>query len=83
MTSNEWAVAITAIACALAKGKTSDEIEYLALLFSQLSSTLATLAAAPPYLLQQAGGASQSSSEQQTGGTAQASGEQQTSGRRQ
>lgn len=48
MTSRDWALAVTAIAYLLAKDKTPDEIEYLAILFSQLASTLATLAATPP-----------------------------------
>lgn len=48
MTSRDWAFAVTVIAYLLAKDKTPDEIEYLAVLFSQLASTLATLASTPP-----------------------------------
>lgn len=48
MTSPDWALAVTVIAYLLAKDRTQDEIEFLAVLFSQLASTLATLAITPP-----------------------------------
>lgn len=45
MKLGEWTVAITIIALAMAKDKTSDEIAFMAALLAQLSSTLATIAA--------------------------------------
>lgn len=45
MKSGEWTVAITIIALAAAKDKTSDEIAFMAALLAQLSSTLAGIAA--------------------------------------
>ncbi len=58
MTSCEWAAAVTAIALAIAKGRTPAEVEYIALLFSQLAATLSTIAATPPGLNLTGGGGS-------------------------
>lgn len=45
MNSCELVTAITAAACAAAKGRCADDIELLAAIFSQLGDTLATIAA--------------------------------------
>ena len=45
MQSCELVVTISAIACAISKGKSPDEIALLATIFSQLGDTLATIAA--------------------------------------
>lgn len=45
MQSCNLAFAISALACELAKGKTSDEINLLSAFFSQLGDTLDTIAA--------------------------------------
>ncbi len=43
MQSCEFAMTITALACNIAQGKTSEEIALYAALFSQLGDTLATI----------------------------------------
>ncbi|WP_125139930.1 DUF6774 domain-containing protein [Clostridium transplantifaecale] len=43
MQSCEFAMTVTALACNIAKGKTSEEIALYAALFSQLGDTLATI----------------------------------------
>lgn len=48
MTSCEWVAAINALAVAIAKDKSAEELVFLALLFTQLGDTLAVLAATPP-----------------------------------
>lgn len=48
MTSCEWVAALNALAMAIAQDKSPQEIEFLALLFTQLGDTLAILAASPP-----------------------------------
>lgn len=48
MTSCEWAAAVAALAVSIAKDRSTDEINFLALLFVQLGDTLATIAATPP-----------------------------------
>lgn len=45
MQSCELVAAISAIACAISKGKSPDEIALMASIFSQLGDTLATIAA--------------------------------------
>lgn len=39
-------LSVSALACAIAKGKSSDEIALLAVVFTQISDSLATIAAA-------------------------------------
>lgn len=48
MTSCEWAAAVTALAVAIAKDRSADELSFLSVLFVQLGDTLATIAATPP-----------------------------------
>jgi len=48
MSSCEWATTVTALAVAIAKNKTADEINFLAALLIQLGDTLTTLAITPP-----------------------------------
>ncbi|SMC73827.1 DUF6774 domain-containing protein [Papillibacter cinnamivorans] len=48
MTSCEWAATVTLIATAIAQGRTSDELVFLAALFTQLGDTLVTLSQTPP-----------------------------------
>lgn len=48
MTSCEWAAAVSALAVAIAKDRSAEELGFLALLFVQLGDTLATIAATPP-----------------------------------
>jgi uncharacterized protein HemY len=48
MKSCEWVAAVTAFAVAIAKDRSPEEIEFLALIFTQLGDTLATLAFTPP-----------------------------------
>ena len=43
----EWAATVNALAIAIAKDKSSDELQLLALLFTQLGDTLALLAFKP------------------------------------
>lgn len=45
MNSCEFVTFISALACSIAKNKTEEEINLLALLFTQLGDTLATLSA--------------------------------------
>lgn len=45
MCSNELVASITAVAVALAEGKSEDEISLLGTIFSQLGDTLETIAA--------------------------------------
>ena len=45
MSSCEFILQITAITCALAKGKSDDDIALLSSLFSQIGSSLATMLA--------------------------------------
>jgi hypothetical protein len=48
MTSCEWLASVNALAMAIAKDKSPDEIEFLALLFTLLGDALAVLAIPPP-----------------------------------
>ena len=48
MSSCEWSVLINTLALAIAKDRSSSEVAFLALLFSQLSSTLGLLSINPP-----------------------------------
>lgn len=43
--SCDLVLTVSALACCIAKGKSSDEIELLAAVFSQLGDTLATISA--------------------------------------
>lgn len=45
MQSCEFVMSITALACNIAKNRTSDEISLIGAFFSQLGDTLATIAA--------------------------------------
>ena len=48
VTSCEWVAAVNALALAIAKDRQPDEIEFLALLLTQLGDTLMVLATSPP-----------------------------------
>lgn len=48
MNSCEFATFITTVACAIAKGKSTDDLAILSAFFTQLGDTLATLALFPP-----------------------------------
>lgn len=48
MSSCEWAASVTALAVAIAKNRTPEELNFLSALFVQLGDTLATLAITPP-----------------------------------
>ncbi|MCI8982159.1 MAG: hypothetical protein HFG78_07095 [Hungatella sp.] len=45
MDSCELVMAISALACCIAEGKSSDQIAFISSVFSQLGDTLATIAA--------------------------------------
>ncbi|HMM05824.1 MAG TPA: hypothetical protein PKD52_04045 [Clostridiales bacterium] len=48
MTSCDWAIFVNIIAIMIAQNKTTDEMLFLAALYSQLGDTLAVLATQPP-----------------------------------
>jgi hypothetical protein len=48
MNNCELAVSINALAIAIAKGKSTEEIRYIAAIIFQLASTLITLSSVPP-----------------------------------
>jgi hypothetical protein len=48
MTTCEWAAAVNALAIAISRDKTSEEVAFLGLIFTQLGDTLSLLAATPP-----------------------------------
>lgn len=48
MKSCEWVATITALAMAIAKGRSAEEIQFLSNLFLQLGDTLTVLSLEPP-----------------------------------
>lgn len=48
MTSWEWAAFVQIVAMAIAQNRTSDEILFLSLLYTQLGDVLAVIATTPP-----------------------------------
>lgn len=56
MNSSEWALAVAVLAVAIAKNRSVEDIEFLAVIFTQLGDTLATIAITPPHIGEVEGG---------------------------